>query len=175
MKYLVKHTPLQIGKNELAFELKDIEKIYHGKGNNCRCGCAGSYIYKESDPHKAKEMADKFVELAQKRKVTSISEHILEVNASDSGRKDEVLTIYLDEDKFRNDKVFVAQMPGVFGYGLMLVHTDEDAARRLLEKAYDKANESRKFDKTFEEAMDFFGGSVKSIKPHKVYFDGFAE
>ena len=71
--------------------------------------------------------------------------------------------------------IWLAEMPDCFGYGLMVLDHTEDAARQHLKKAYKAMAKSYQSGRSFGDAMDYFGGSVRLVEPGKVYNDGFRE
>jgi len=88
---------------EIEFLMDDVEKIYIGKGDHCRCGCGGEYYNNNVAVDKAKiqRAVKKFLKLTSERDVISIKDYILEMNVSKNGERDWVYTIYLNEDKYK--------------------------------------------------------------------------
>lgn len=70
-------------------------------------------------------------------------------------------------------KIWLADMPECFGYGLCVLSHSEDDARRRLKNEYKAMRRAYGYNKPFDEAMEYFGGSVREIEPGKVYNDGF--
>ena len=106
----LEHKPMTAKKT--TFVLEDIESIYNGKGDCCRCGCGGEYIYptnpenneyRTAEPKRIERMVKWFLKMANAgHEVTSIENYIFEINMSTSGETDRVYTIYLNEKKFKN-------------------------------------------------------------------------
>ncbi|KZX57771.1 hypothetical protein A3709_19300 [Halioglobus sp. HI00S01] len=69
--------------------------------------------------------------------------------------------------------MYFAEIPDIFGYGINLIDTDEDSARRRLKKAYFAWRDNSTLDMTFERAVEHFGGGVREIQVGKSYYDGF--
>lgn len=97
MKYQVKHTPLNAVKGtELTFE--NVENLYIGNGNCCRCGCGGEY-YEASDEFSADTIKDVLKKMASgKYAVESIDDNIFEIvlRKEKSYRgKNKVATLYM--------------------------------------------------------------------------------
>ncbi len=97
------HTPI-VTKSKATIELKNVEKIYLGKGDQCRCGCGGEYTYAESsgkyiigEPEKIERMLKRFAKSSETREVTSTLNYIFEVNVSKTGETNRVMTIYLKQ------------------------------------------------------------------------------
>ena len=97
------HTPI-VTKSKATIELENVEKIYLGKGNECRCGCSGEYTHLKSrgkditgEPEKIKRMLKRFLKNSETREVVSIENDIFEVNVSRKGDTDRVMTIYLKQ------------------------------------------------------------------------------
>lgn len=99
--YKIEHTP--IAKSiDITFE--QVDNLYIGKGNNCRCGCAGVY-HEASKPEDASTIRRVLKKMTSgKYKVESIDDYIFEIVISErlnarghlSYRK--VNTIYLKKD-----------------------------------------------------------------------------
>lgn len=97
MKYEIKHQPINSAKkSELSFE--NVDQLYIGNGNCCRCGCGGEY-YEASDEFSADTIKDVLKKMASgKYAVESIDDHIFEIvlRKEKSFRgKNKVATIYL--------------------------------------------------------------------------------
>jgi hypothetical protein len=50
-EYKIKHTSSK-GDGEIIITIDQVDKLYIGKGNNCRCGCRGEYF--DADEHEGK-------------------------------------------------------------------------------------------------------------------------
>jgi hypothetical protein len=102
--YAIKHTPIvQTSTQDITFE--QVDKLYVGKGNNCRCGCAGEYYY-ASEPANADIIKKALFKMASgKYEVESIDGYIFEIVLSErlNARGDvgyrKVNTIYLKRSK----------------------------------------------------------------------------
>ena len=79
-----------------SFDAAQVESIYIGKGNQCRCGCGGDYL-RAADGH-AKRIAGYMKKFASGKYEVShqagLSEDIYEINLSKSGH-DRVATFYV--------------------------------------------------------------------------------
>lgn len=89
-----KHRPYSYQrKRTLYFE--NIEKLYIGKGNYCRCGCGGMYYYPDNDNGKAK-ILDALLRFHQYstigKDIFSIDDYIFEIQIDKE--EDIVCTIY---------------------------------------------------------------------------------
>ena len=71
------------------------------------------------------------------------------------------------------NELWLAEMPDCFGYGLMVIDTSEKAARNKLMRAYRDRRKGYGSTRTFDDAMDYFDGSVRQVQLGKVYNDGF--
>ena len=74
------------------------------------------------------------------------------------------------------DKIFIGTIEGIFGYGMSVFGHSEKECMKALRKHYDEwrksmGNETSK--KIFDEAFDYWGGSIKVIEKGVVYFDNF--
>lgn len=98
--YNIKHTPIvHSSHTDITFE--QVDKLYVGKGNNCRCGCAGEY-HEASEPTCADIIKKALKKMASgKYEVESIDGYIFEIVLSErlNARGDvgyrKVNTIYL--------------------------------------------------------------------------------
>jgi hypothetical protein len=72
-------------------------------------------------------------------------------------------------------ELWVGRMPGIFGYGIMVAESSEADCKKALRKYYFACKKSRRYDKTFAEAMDYFGGAIVKITMGKMYYDDFGE
>ena len=77
--------------------------------------------------------------------------------------------------KSTKPEVWVGQIPGIFGYGITVAECTETDCKKALKKHYLACKKSWGFDKTFTEAMDYFGGTVQKIEMGKLYYDGFGD
>jgi hypothetical protein len=79
-----------------SFSIDQVESLYIGKGNQCRCGCGGDYL-RVSEGH-AKRIAHYMKKFASGKYEVShqagSSEEIYEINLSSSGH-DRVATFYV--------------------------------------------------------------------------------
>lgn len=102
--YNIKHTPINhASRIDITFE--QVDKLYVGKGNNCRCGCAGDY-FEASEPDSAEVIKKALKKMASgKYEVESIDGYIFEIVLSErlNARGDvgyrKVNTIYLKRSK----------------------------------------------------------------------------
>jgi len=97
MKYQIKHSPLNSVKGtELTFE--NVENLYIGNGNCCRCGCGGEY-YEANDEFHADTIKGVLKKMASgKYAVESIDDNIFEIvlRKEKSFRgKNKVATLYM--------------------------------------------------------------------------------
>jgi len=90
---------------EFEFGIEDIDQIYHGQGNCCRCGCGGDYYTPREDKEKVEELLKRFERLAWKG-VDNLDNYIFEVEVDSYTKRDEdgyeddyeeVICIYLKE------------------------------------------------------------------------------
>jgi hypothetical protein len=97
MKHTIKHTPMQMSM-QIDITLENVEQMYEGKGNCCRCGCGGNYYYPD---HNARKIENVLKRMASgKYKVESIDNYIFEIIIDeDTDRfgqpKTKVQTIYI--------------------------------------------------------------------------------
>lgn len=79
------------------------------------------------------------------------------------------------KEKPTKPELWIGQIPGIFGYGIMVAECTEAECKKILKKHYLDSKKSWGYDKTFTEAMEYFGGSVKKIEYGKSYNDNFGE
>jgi len=72
-------------------------------------------------------------------------------------------------------EVWIGRIPGIFGYGIMVAESSEAECKKALKKHYLACKKSWGYDKTFTDAMDYFGGMVDKIKMGAMYYDNFGE
>ena len=84
--------------------LDNVESIYIGKGNSCRCGCGGEYFRPSEDPKATKKIKHYLKKMASgKYNVESIENYIFEITLGERydtrGRlaATKVATVYLHE------------------------------------------------------------------------------
>jgi hypothetical protein len=97
MKYSIKYTPINTTKGtDISFE--QVENLYIGNGNQCRCGCGGEY-YEASDEFNASIIKDALKKMASgKYAVESIDDYIFEIVIRKERTfrgKNKVMTLYL--------------------------------------------------------------------------------
>jgi hypothetical protein len=81
------------------------------------------------------------------------------------------------------EKLWVGQIPDIFGYGLLVLEDSEDKCRKALRKAYNDwaknypdtygRMEGKVLRSRFDKAMHHWGGEVRKIEIGKVYYDNF--
>ena len=107
MEFKITHTPMHSPESEVqkpresTFSLDQIEQMYEGRGNNCRCGCAGNY-------HTLERNSRKIINALQKMEsgnyhVEYIDDYIFEIVLKEYTNKwgefsrNKVQTIYLNK------------------------------------------------------------------------------
>jgi hypothetical protein len=86
---------------EITFSLGQIEQMYEGRGNCCRCGCAGNYHTLENNSRKIINALQKMA--SGKYHVESIDDYIFEIvlkeytNRWGEFSRNKVQTIYLNK------------------------------------------------------------------------------
>ena len=97
MKYAIKHKPLS-DKREHELNFDNVENLYIGNGNCCRCGCGGDY-YEPQDEDGAIKIKVALAKMASgEYAVESIDDNIFEIvlrkERSFRG-KNKVMTLYM--------------------------------------------------------------------------------
>lgn len=82
-----------------SFSVEQVESLYIGKGNQCRCGCGGEYFRTKEDASHAKKIKHYLKKLASGNYTVTEQaglgdEHIYEIDLSKSGH-DRVATFYI--------------------------------------------------------------------------------
>lgn len=80
-----------------SFSIEQVESIYIGKGNQCRCGCGGDYLrvadgHAKRMTHFMKKLASGKYEVVEQPGISG--EHLYEIKLSKSGY-DRVATFYV--------------------------------------------------------------------------------
>ena len=75
--------------------------------------------------------------------------------------------------KKRKSYIWVARIPEVFGYGIVIFEKNEADALKALKKAYYMYRKGRQYTPvyTFKEAMEYYGGGTKKLELGKDYDD----
>lgn len=100
-EFTIIHEPVTHTRN-IDFTLEDIDQIYLGEGDCCRCGCAGTYATSDN-PSLIKRRMSRFMKIysdgyiGKEVKVKSIDNYIFEIEVSrhEGTKGSQVLTIYL--------------------------------------------------------------------------------
>lgn len=92
--YTIYHKPMPETKM-IEFSLENVDQLYEGKGNSCRCGCNGEYYSAEEYPDKIQAVLEKMA--SNKYEVTSIADYIFEIEVNKE--RNIVQTIYLKQTK----------------------------------------------------------------------------
>jgi hypothetical protein len=91
-EYKIKHTSSN-GDGEIVITLDQVENLYIGKGNNCRCGCRGEYF--EANEHEGKIIKALKQMASGEFEVRSIDDRIFDITTSVNGNYERAKTIYL--------------------------------------------------------------------------------
>lgn len=80
----------------------------------------------------------------------------------------------------KTPKLFYGQMPGLCGYGISVIGFDKDEVRRVMVKNFSDMKKAWSFGhedwaKSFDRAMEYFGGTIEGVEPNKAYSDGLRE
>lgn len=104
MSFNITHTPL-VQTSTKTITVDQVDKLYLGKGNNCRCGCAGEYHRADEEPKLIERYLAKMA--TGDYEVESIDGYIFEIVLSQRDRKNDygvvtstykkVATIYLKQ------------------------------------------------------------------------------
>ena len=79
MNYEIKHQPIKPNPKSSVISIDQVDQLYIGLGNNCRCGCAGKYIKPDSEEN-IKIIEKVLAKMARgKVAVESIEDYIFEV------------------------------------------------------------------------------------------------
>ena len=80
----------------------------------------------------------------------------------------------------KKDYIYMGMMPNICGYGIAVIGKSESEVRKSLEKSYNRWKKSCGDDfiyeaRTFDKAMDYFGGWIEKKYFGFDYFDDFAK
>jgi hypothetical protein len=106
MTFTIKHTPFLPGlvespikPKEITISIGQIDQMYEGRGNCCRCGCGGNYYYLD---HNSRKIINALKKMASgKYDVESIDDYIFEITIDEYYNKwgqlsrNKVQTIYI--------------------------------------------------------------------------------
>ena len=104
MSFNITHTPFA-RPSSMTITIDQVDKLYLGKGNNCRCGCAGEYHDAAENP----KLVTKYLAMmaSGEYEVESQDGYIFEIELSQRVRKNDygvvtsvhkkVATIYLKQ------------------------------------------------------------------------------
>ena len=75
-------------------------------------------------------------------------------------------------------KIYLAQIPDIFGYGIQILSDCPKTAEKLLKKEYYEWRKAATYYlpshmDTYPKAVDYFGGGVFEIELNRAYYDGF--
>lgn len=86
---------------EITFSLDDVDTLYEGRGNCCRCGCGGDYYYLDRNSHKIMNVLQKME--SGSYHIESIDDYIFEIvlneyySKNGELKRNRVQTIYLNK------------------------------------------------------------------------------
>ena len=79
--------------------------------------------------------------------------------------------------KNKKQKIFIATLPSIFGYGISSVGFTKSSAMRTLRKSFDRMCQRHPQNllskETFDSLYEKFGGSCFQIKPGEFYYENF--
>lgn len=96
-EYKIKHYASgdYINARESVITLDQVDNLYIGKGNCCRCGCGGDYF--EADEYESKMIKVLRQMASGEYQVRSIDDYIFEITTSENGNYERVKTLYLKD------------------------------------------------------------------------------
>jgi hypothetical protein len=71
--------------------------------------------------------------------------------------------------------LWVGHIPGIYGYGVMVIECTEDQARKSLKKAFADAKRHNHGERNFNDSFDHWGGRIFQVETSKHYGDDFSE
>lgn len=101
-QYKIKHTTSDTLYKEIVLTIDQVDKLYIGKGNCCRCGCGGDYIEVDKN-ERAIEKALRQMSSGE-FEVRSIDDYIFEITTSESNNYERVKTLYLKVNPCKNSE-----------------------------------------------------------------------
>lgn len=72
-------------------------------------------------------------------------------------------------------KLWVGHIPGIYGYGVMVIDLTEDLARKSLKRAFAEAKKYNDGFMNYKNAFEHWGGRIFEVETGKHYGDDFTE
>lgn len=77
--------------------------------------------------------------------------------------------------KQKPTELWCGQIPGIYGYGIMVIELTEDQARKTLKRAFAKAKKANEGQRSFADSFDHWGGRIFKVETGRFYGDDFTE
>jgi predicted acetyltransferase len=77
--------------------------------------------------------------------------------------------------KLKSLKLWIGHIPGIYGYGIIVVELTEDEARKSLKKAFAKAKKANVGQASYKESSKNWGCRIFEVETGKYYGDDFSE
>ena len=72
-------------------------------------------------------------------------------------------------------KLWVGQIPGIYGYGVIVIELTEDQARKSLKRAFARAKKANDGERSFNDSFIHWGGRISEVQTGKCYGDDFTD
>jgi hypothetical protein len=94
IEYKIKHIDSNTNlEKETVVTINQVDNLYVGKGNSCRCGCGGDYIEVDENERAIEKSLRQMS--SGEYEVRSIEDYIFEIITSVNGNYERVKTLYL--------------------------------------------------------------------------------
>lgn len=81
----------------MQLDITQVDKVYQGVDNNCRCGCAGEYYYATEDAQKVEKLLKKAKKYIKEGVNYEIYDFGVNVPTHDKSAKGKCVTIYFNK------------------------------------------------------------------------------
>jgi len=72
-------------------------------------------------------------------------------------------------------KLWCGMIPGIYGYGIMVLECTEDDARKSLKRAFANAKRYNHGERSYNDSFIHWGGRIFEVETGKHYGDDFTE
>jgi hypothetical protein len=77
--------------------------------------------------------------------------------------------------KLKPQKFWCGMIPGIYGYGIMVIECTEDQARKSLKRAFARAKKYNNGERSYNDSFIHWGGRIFEVETGKCYGDDFTD